>query len=60
MSQKTRIESDSLGEIEVPADADEDSIRARALASDKVQKHLQGREPRKVIVVPGRLVNIVG
>ena len=47
-------------EIEVPADADEDSIRAAALASEKVQKHLEGREPRKVILVPGRLVNIVG
>ncbi|MGE4651315.1 MAG: leucine--tRNA ligase, partial [Myxococcota bacterium] len=47
-------------EIEVPADADEDSIRAAALASAKVQKHLEGREPRKLIVVAGRLVNIVG
>ncbi|MFP8876110.1 MAG: leucine--tRNA ligase, partial [Myxococcota bacterium] len=47
-------------EIEVPADADEDSIRAAALASEKVQKHLEGREPRKLIVVAGRLVNIVG
>jgi leucyl-tRNA synthetase len=47
-------------EIEVPADAAEEAVRALALASDKVQKHLEGREPRKVIVVPGRLVNIVG
>jgi leucyl-tRNA synthetase len=47
-------------EIEVPADADESTIREAALASDKVQKHLGGREPRKVIVVPGRLVNLVG
>jgi leucyl-tRNA synthetase len=47
-------------EIEVPADADEATIRAAALASQKVQKHLAGREPRKVIVVPGRLVNVVG
>jgi leucyl-tRNA synthetase len=47
-------------EIEVPADAAEDTVRALALASDRVQKHLEGREPRKVIVVPGRLVNIVG
>ena len=30
------------------------------LASEKVQKHLDGRDPKKVIVVPGRLVNIVG
>jgi leucyl-tRNA synthetase len=47
-------------EIEVAASAGEDEIRAAALASPKVQKHLDGREPRKVIVVPGRLVNLVG
>jgi leucyl-tRNA synthetase len=46
-------------EIQVPADADEATIRAAALASEKVQQHLGGREPRKVIVVPGRLVNLV-
>jgi leucyl-tRNA synthetase len=47
-------------EIEVPADADEETIRAAALASERVQRHLGGREPKKVIVVPGRLVNLVG
>jgi leucyl-tRNA synthetase len=47
-------------EIEVPADADEAAIRAAALASPKVQAQLGGREPRKLIVVPGRLVNVVG
>jgi leucyl-tRNA synthetase len=47
-------------EIQVPADADEAAIRRAALASEKVQRHLEGREPRKVIVVPGRLVNLVG
>jgi leucyl-tRNA synthetase len=47
-------------EIQVPPDADEESIRAAALACEGVQRHLQGREPRKVIVVPGRLVNVVG
>ncbi len=47
-------------EIQVPADADEDVIREAALRSEKVQHHLDGREPRKVIVVPGRLVNVVG
>jgi leucyl-tRNA synthetase len=46
--------------IEVPADADEAAIRAAALASERVRRHLDGREPRKVIVVPGRLVNVVG
>jgi leucyl-tRNA synthetase len=47
-------------EIEVPADAPEDDVRAAALASEAVQRHLGGREPKKVIVVPGRLVNVVG
>jgi leucyl-tRNA synthetase len=47
-------------EIVVPADADEASIRELALASERVRRHLGGREPRKVIVVPGRLVNVVG
>ena len=47
-------------EIQVPADADEAVVREAALASENVQRHLGGRVPRKVIVVPGRLVNIVG
>ncbi|MCP4039334.1 MAG: hypothetical protein GY733_20505, partial [bacterium] len=47
-------------EIQVPADASKDAIEALALASEKVQKHLGGREPKKVVVVPGRLVNVVG
>ena len=47
-------------EIEVAADADEATVREAALASENVQRHLDGREPRKVIVVPGRLVNVVG
>jgi leucyl-tRNA synthetase len=47
-------------EIEVPADADEEAIRRAALASPGVARQLEGREPKRVIVVPGRLVNIVG
>jgi leucyl-tRNA synthetase len=46
-------------EIEVPADADEEEIRAAALASEKVQRHVGSKEPRKVILVKGRLVNVV-
>ena len=51
---------DTRTTIEVPADASDDAIQAAALESAHVQRHLEGREPRKVIVVPGRLVNIVG
>jgi len=47
-------------EIEVAADADEATIRRAALASPAVARQLEGREPKRVIIVPGRLVNIVG
>ncbi len=45
--------------IRVPADISEEEARARALASQAVQRHMGGAEPRKIIVVRGRLVNIV-
>jgi leucyl-tRNA synthetase len=43
----------------VPAGADEASVRATALADEKVQLALAGREVRRVVVVPDRLVNVV-
>jgi leucyl-tRNA synthetase len=46
--------------VVVPAAADAASVQAAALADEKIVALLDGREPRKVIVVPGRLVNIVG
>ncbi len=45
--------------IVVPTDATEDQVRAAALADDKVITALAGATPKKVIVVPGRTVNIV-
>jgi leucyl-tRNA synthetase len=39
--------------------ADKGALEALALASNKVQRALEGKAPRKVIVVPDRLVNIV-
>ncbi len=47
------------GRVVVAADADDDTLKAAALADDKVQGFLAGATPRKVIVVPGRLVNLV-
>jgi leucyl-tRNA synthetase len=44
----------------VSATADEETIRKAALTDEKVQGHLAGREPKKIVVIPGRLVNIVG
>jgi leucyl-tRNA synthetase len=45
--------------IEVPADIGEADAKQAALASERVQAYLDGGEPRKVIYVPGRLVNVV-
>ena len=45
--------------VTVAADADDEAVRAAALGEEKIAALLDGGEPRKVIVVPGRLVNVV-
>ncbi|MCD8515553.1 MAG: class I tRNA ligase family protein, partial [Burkholderiaceae bacterium] len=47
------------GAILVPASADKAAIEAAAVASEAVQKQANGASPKKVVVVPGRLVNVV-
>ncbi|NCW46061.1 MAG: leucine--tRNA ligase, partial [Gemmatimonadaceae bacterium] len=47
------------GSITVPAQADRAGIEAAALASEPFARHAEGKPARKVIVVPGRLVNVV-
>ncbi|NWG87642.1 MAG: leucine--tRNA ligase, partial [Hydrogenophilaceae bacterium] len=47
------------GKLTVAADAAKDAIEAAALASPEAQKHMEGKPAKKVVVVPGRLVNIV-
>ena len=47
------------GSIRVPAEADKASIEAAALANPEAQKFMEGKPAKKVVVVPGRLVNIV-
>jgi leucyl-tRNA synthetase len=47
------------GAILVPANASKDDIEQLAIASEPFQKQAQGAAPKKVIVVPGRLVNLV-
>jgi len=47
------------GQIRVAASASREVIEAAALETEAVQKYLEGKPPKKVVVVPGRLVNIV-
>jgi leucyl-tRNA synthetase len=47
------------GQIRVAAATTREAVEAAALASEVAQKYLEGKPPKKVVVVPGRLVNIV-
>ena len=46
--------------LELPLDMTKEDIEKTVLAYEKTQDQLQGRTPKKVIVVPGKIVNIVG
>ncbi|PWL40211.1 leucine--tRNA ligase [Flagellimonas aquimarina] len=46
--------------MELPLDMGKEDIEAAVMANEKTQAQLQGRTPKKVIVVPGKIVNIVG
>ncbi|MGH9360410.1 MAG: hypothetical protein ACRD2T_00730, partial [Thermoanaerobaculia bacterium] len=46
-------------EIRAPREAGREELERLALASEGARRHLEGRAPRNVVVVPGRLVNLV-
>ena len=54
-----QINGKKRGDVSVPAEAGKDDIVAATLALDVVRKALDGAEPRKIIVVPKRIVNVV-
>jgi leucyl-tRNA synthetase len=45
--------------VVLPANASEEDIKSAALASEAIQKFLNGKPPKKVIVAQKKLVNIV-
>jgi leucyl-tRNA synthetase len=45
--------------IDMPATADEEEVRNRALEDERIRNWIDGKEVRRVIVVPGKLVNVV-
>jgi leucyl-tRNA synthetase len=47
------------GKLVVPAGADTAAIQHAAVASPEVQRHANGAAPKRIVVVPGRLVNVV-
>ena len=54
-----QVNGKKRGEVRVPRDADRKAIESLVLADPAVQKHVAGQTIRKVVVVPGRLVNLV-
>ncbi|MBO9450593.1 leucine--tRNA ligase [Tropicibacter sp. R16_0] len=54
-----QINGKRRAEISVPADMDKAEVEKIAMATEAVQKALDGSAPKKVIVVPGRIVNVV-
>mgnify|MGYP001571069128 FL=1 len=47
------------GNIRVAKTAGKDAIEAAAIANEQVQKFVSGQTVKKIVVVPGRLVNVV-
>jgi leucyl-tRNA synthetase len=54
-----QINGKKRGDLTIARDADQGAVEQAALALDFVQKALEGKSPRKVIVVPQRIVNVV-
>jgi leucyl-tRNA synthetase len=54
-----QINGKKRGDLTIARDADQAAVEKAALGLDFVQKALEGRAPRKVIIVPQRIVNVV-
>ena len=59
ISLPVQINGKKRAEIAVLKSASPQEVEAATLASDAVQRALEGRTPKKIIVVPGRIVNVV-
>ncbi|MEM1248779.1 MAG: leucine--tRNA ligase [Acidobacteriota bacterium] len=59
ISLVVQVNGKKRDELSVSKDTSKDELESLALASEKAQKFIEGKEPRKLIVFPGRLVNIV-
>nr|VFK17778.1 MAG: hypothetical protein BECKLFY1418C_GA0070996_103526 [Candidatus Kentron sp. LFY] len=54
-----QVEGKLRGHVTVAADASREEIEQATLGNENVQRFMEGKPVRKVIVVPGRLVNVV-
>ncbi len=54
-----QVNGKKRADVTVAREADQGAVEAAVLALDAIQRALEGKAPRKVIVVPGRIVNVV-
>ncbi|KAL3922740.1 MAG: hypothetical protein SGILL_002043 [Bacillariaceae sp.] len=54
-----QVNGKARGEITIPADAEEDAAVSAAKDVDKVKKQIEGKDIKKIIYVPGRILNII-
>ena len=54
-----QVNGKKRGELEVDVSADKAAIEKLALSDERVIRHIEGKTIRKIVVVPGRIVNIV-
>ena len=54
-----QINGKKRGDLTIARDADQSAVEAAVLAMDIVQAALAGKSPKKIIVVPQRIVNVV-
>jgi leucyl-tRNA synthetase len=54
-----QVNGKKRAELTIARDADQDAVKEAVLALEQVQHHLNGQPPKKIIVVPQRIVNIV-
>ncbi len=47
------------GHIDVPSDTEEEAIKSRALADERIKRHTDNKQIKKIVYIPGKLVNVV-
>ncbi|MCA9622273.1 MAG: class I tRNA ligase family protein, partial [Myxococcales bacterium] len=59
VSMGVQVNGKTRGTVEIPKDADEATAKAAALAVPSVKAHVEGKDLKKFIFVPGRIINFV-
>ena len=59
VTMPVQVNGKKRAELSVSVDASKEDIEALVMSSDEVARYLDGKEPKRLIVVPGRIINVV-